>query len=120
MAKPVPVSPLRQLRQRLLAYRWRRVGWLAGISLGLSLLLVGYLFGVDDQFLTRLLTAFVVSFWLLAVTFLAVIPFVGWAARHWFGSGWNGPLDAPAPPRRASAAPRPVAAGRRSSPSAIP
>jgi len=93
-----------------LAYRWRRVGGLAAISLGLSLGLVAYLFGWADHFISRLLTAFLVSFCLLAVTFLGVLPFIGWAAAHWFGPGWAAPGAAPA--RRASAGrPRP-AAGR--------
>ena len=78
-----------RLRQRLLAYRWRRVGVLAGSSLALSLLLVAYLFGVGDHFFGRLFTAFFVSFWLLAATFLGILPFIGWATTHWFGRGWE-------------------------------
>ncbi|RZK25164.1 MAG: hypothetical protein EOO63_16405 [Hymenobacter sp.] len=51
------------------AYRWQRVGVLAGSSLALSLALVLYLFGIGDHFLSRLFSAFFVWFWLLAVTF---------------------------------------------------
>lgn len=78
-----------RLRQRLLAYRWRRVGVLAGSSLAFSLLLVLYLFGTGDHFFGRLFTAFFVSFCLLAATFLAILPFIGWASAHWFGRGWE-------------------------------
>ena len=82
-------SPSSSFRQRLLAYRWRRVGILAASSLALSLALVLYLFGVSDYFFGRLFNAFFVSFWLLAATFLGIIPFIGWAATHWFGRGWQ-------------------------------
>jgi hypothetical protein len=85
-----PISFFLRLRQRLVAYRWRRVGVLAGTSLALSLALVLYLFGVSDHFFGRLFSAFFVWFWLLAVTFLGVVPFINWATDHWFGSGWRG------------------------------
>ncbi|UYZ62848.1 hypothetical protein [Hymenobacter weizhouensis] len=62
---------------------------LAGVSLVLALVLVAYLFGVQDQFFGRLFGAFFVFFWLLAVTFLGVVPFVNWAAAHWFGKEWT-------------------------------
>ncbi|MGI4875302.1 MAG: hypothetical protein ACRYFX_29465 [Janthinobacterium lividum] len=82
-------SQLPRWRQRLAAYRWRRVGVLAGISLGLSLAVVLYLFGTDDHLFSRVLSAFFVGFWLLTVTFLGILPFIGWAAQHWFGRGWE-------------------------------
>jgi hypothetical protein len=79
------------------------VGVLAGVSLVLALMLVGYLFGTSDQFFSRLFSAFLVLFWLLAITFLAVVPFVTWATGHWFGRGWA-EVSTPAPrPRRAAA-----------------
>lgn len=106
-----------RLRQRLAAYRWRRVGVLAGISLALSLALVLYLFGAGDYFFGRLFSAFCVWFLLLAVTFLAVIPFIGWAAQHWFGPGWVG--ETAAPTRRPAAASPSPRAPRRSSTSTI-
>jgi hypothetical protein len=99
---------MHRLRQRLRAYRWQRVGGLAAISLALSLGLVAYLFGWSDHFITRLLTAFLVSFFLLVVTFLGVLPFIGWAAAHWFGPGWAAPTAAAAR-RPASGRPRPTA-----------
>jgi hypothetical protein len=62
----------------------RRAGIMAGVSFGLALALVGYLFGfADDDFFSRLLRAFFVFFWLLSVTFLAVVPFVSWATAKW-------------------------------------
>ena len=67
----------------------RRAAVLAGVSLGLALLLVAYLFGTGDAFFTRLFGAFFVFFWLLAVTFLGVVPFINWAAANWFGKGWS-------------------------------
>lgn len=67
----------------------RRTALLAGISFGLALLLVAYLFGTGDAFFSRLFGAFFVFFWLLAVTFLGVVPFVNWAAAKWFGKGWQ-------------------------------
>ncbi len=91
--------PLRyRLQKRITAWPWRRVGGLAGISLGLAMLLIGYLFGVGDHFMGRLFSTFLVFFWLLVVTFLAVVPFVTWATSHWFGRGWarvSAPLPAP-------------------------
>ena len=86
-----------RLRRRLAAYRWRRVGVLAASSLALSLALVLYLFGTNDHFFSRLFTAFCVSFWLLAATFLAIIPFISWATAQWFGRGWE-PEGRPARP----------------------
>ena len=98
-----------RLRQRLLAYRWRRVGVLAGSSLAMSLLLVLYLFGTGDHFFGRLFTAFFVSFWLLAATFLGILPFIGWATTHWFGRGWEAEsLPAKRTPSKPTAS-RPVA-----------
>lgn len=105
MPRPAPRSFVRRLK----AYRWRRVGMLAALSLGLSLALVLYLFGWADNFTTRLLTAFLVSFGLLAVTFLGILPFIGWATTHWFGAGWATGIDAP-PARRPAPAARPLAA----------
>ncbi|WP_188810742.1 hypothetical protein [Hymenobacter cavernae] len=67
----------------------RRAAVLASVSFGLALLLVAYLFGTSDAFFTRLFGAFFVFFWLLAVTFLGVVPFVNWAAANWFGKGWS-------------------------------
>ena len=90
----------RRLQKYLAAWPWRRVGVLAGISLGLALMLVGYLFGTSDHFLGRLFSAFLVLFWLLAVTFLAVVPFVTWATEHWFGRGWAEASTPAARPRR--------------------
>ncbi|WP_310394403.1 hypothetical protein [Hymenobacter sp.] len=93
----------RRLQKHAAAWPWRRAGGLAGISLALALMLVVYLFGVSDHFLGRLFPAFLVLFWLLAVTFLAVVPFVTWATGHWFGRGWA-EVSTPAPrPRRAAA-----------------
>lgn len=98
--------PLRlRLRKHVATWPWRRVSVLAGVSLGLALLLVGYLFGGSDHFFSRLFFAFLVLFWLLAVTFLAVVPFVTWATSHWFGRGWA-EVSTPAPrPRRAAGSP---------------
>jgi predicted lipid-binding transport protein (Tim44 family) len=67
----------------------RRAGVLAGVSFLLGLLLVTYLFGLSDHFFGRLFGAFFVLFWLLAVTFLGVVPFVNWAATRWFGKEWS-------------------------------
>ncbi|WBA40612.1 hypothetical protein [Hymenobacter canadensis] len=65
----------------------RRAGIMAGVSFGLALALVGYLFGfADEDFFSRLFNAFFVFFWLLSVTFLAVVPFVSWAAAKWLVS----------------------------------
>jgi hypothetical protein len=88
-----------RFRQRLLAYRWRRVGVLAGSSLAFGLVLVLYLFGTDDHFFGRLFNAFFVSFCLLVATFLAILPFIGWATTHWFGRGWEAET---LPPKRAA------------------
>ena len=101
------------LRRRLAAYNWRRVGVLAGISFVLSLSLIGYLFGVSDRFFGRLSAAFFLGFCLLSVTFLAVIPFIGWATTHWFGKSWSGGAT-PAPARRAGAGASRPATPRRS------
>jgi len=91
--------PLRhRLQKRITAWPWRLVGVLAGVSLGLAMVLIGYLFGVSDHFVSRLFSAFLVFFSLLVVTFLAVVPFVTWATSHWFGRGWARvatPLPAP-------------------------
>jgi len=111
-------SLFRRLRARLGAYRWRRVAVLATVSLALSLSLIGYLYGFDNRFVGRLATAFLVWFCLLSVTFLALIPFVGWAATHWFGRGWAASAaDAPA---RRVAAPAPSSAPVRRVPSRLP
>lgn len=115
----------RRLRRRLRAARWRPVAGLAGGSLGFSLALVGYLFGLGDHFFGRLFTAFAVVFGLLAFTFWAAVPFVGWAAANWFGRGWaaapgpgvqvrrtrpGGNLPAPAVPLPRANSPRRVPA----------
>ena len=96
--------PLRlRLQKYVAAWPWRRVGVLAGVSFVLALMLVVYLFGVSDHFFSRLFFAFLVQFWLLSVTFLAVVPFVTWATAHWFGRGWA-EVSTPAPrPRRPGA-----------------
>ncbi|MDO7884480.1 hypothetical protein [Hymenobacter cheonanensis] len=113
MARSAPASFLSRLRLRLAAYRWRRVGMLAGISFVLSSSLILYLFGAGDRFFGRLGAAFFIGFCLLSVTFLAVIPFIGWATTHWFGKSWSGAAS-PAPLRRASAPTRRPPAPRRS------
>ena len=95
----------RRLQKHVAAWPWRRVGVLAGVSLALALMLVVYLFGVSDHFLSRLFSAFLVLFWLLAVTFLAVVPFVTWATGHWFGSGWDEVSTPAQRPRRTPAGP---------------
>ncbi|AYA38407.1 hypothetical protein D3Y59_15945 [Hymenobacter oligotrophus] len=85
----------------------RRAGLLLGISAVLSFALVAYLFGLDSSFFGRLVGATLVWFTLLSVTFLAVVPFVNWAADNWFGRTW---AEAPTPqPKRRSrpAAPKP-------------
>ena len=112
MARPAPTSLSQRLRHRLATYRWRRVGVLAGISLVLSTSLILYLFGVSDRFFGRLSAAFFIGFCLLSVTFLAVIPFIGWATSHWFGKSWAGG-PTPAPARRASSSASRPPAGRR-------
>ena len=92
--------PVRRLPKFIAAWPWRLMGVLAGISLVLALILVLYLFGAGDQFFSRLFFAFLVLGWLLAVTFLAVVPFVTWATGHWFGRGWA-EVSTPVPrPRR--------------------
>ncbi|AWM33669.1 hypothetical protein [Hymenobacter nivis] len=99
-------QPLRLRFARFLAPGpWRRVGVLAAVSFGLALALVGYVFGADGHFFSRLAPAFFIFFWLLAVTFLAVVPFVGWATEHWFGRGWAASSPTPAARR-----PRPTLA----------
>jgi len=111
----MPLPLRRRLEKKLAAYPWRQVGVLAGVSLVLALMLVGYLFGSSDHFFSRLFSAFLVLFWLLAVTFLAVVPFVTWATGHWFGRGWA-EASTPVPrPRRAAPA---SAAARSYSPPA--
>ncbi len=67
----------------------RRAGIVASVSLALALALVTYLFGVSNEFFSRLFGAFFVFFWLLSITFLGVVPFVNWAAAHWFGKSWR-------------------------------
>jgi len=106
-------SPTLRLRQRVAAYPWRRVGVLAGSSLALSLALVLYLFRISDHFFGRLFSAFFVWFWLLAVTFLGVVPFITWATTHWFGLSWRGP-EVP-PLRRPTRPAAPKVTVRRSS-----
>lgn len=89
----------------------RQAGILAGMSLLLALLLIGYTFGVGNQFFTRLFSAFFVFFWLLAVTFLGIVPFVNWAARSWFGNEWTG-APAPAAASRRTPASTPASSAR--------
>jgi len=92
-----------RLATRLAAWPWRRVGLLAGISFGLALLLVLYLFGVSDHFFSRLFSAILVFFWLLALTSFAIVPFITWATGHWFGRRWQAaPQPAPRPRRPAA------------------
>ena len=99
----MPLSLPYRLQKHVVAWPWRRVGILVAISLVLALMMVGYLFGTSDHFFGRLFSAFFVLLWLLAVTFLAVVPFVTWATEHWFGRGWT-EASTPAPrPRRAPA-----------------
>lgn len=94
------ISPLRRrLQKHVATWPWRRAGVLAGVSLVVALMLVGYVFGASNHFFERLFSAFLVLFWLLAVTFLAVVPFVTWATGHWFGRGW---AAASIPVRRAT------------------
>ncbi|MBO0357113.1 hypothetical protein J0X19_04075 [Hymenobacter sp. BT186] len=83
----------------------RRAGILAAVSLGLAFALISFLFGFEDEFFSRLVGGFFVFFWLLAVTFLGVVPFVSWAAAHWFGKSWAAETVQPArKPRSAPAA----------------
>ena len=105
MARSAPASLTHRLRQRLAAYRWRRVGGLAGVSFALSISLILYLFGAGDRFIGRVSAAFFIGFCLLTVTFQVVIPFIGWATAHWFGKSWSGGAT-PAPARRAQPASR--------------
>lgn len=106
MARPTPSSSPRlvRLRRRLAAYPWRRVGGLAAASFLLSNALIIYLFGFSDRFWSRLAGAFFVGFCLLSVTFQAVIPFISWASRQWFGPGWAG--NTPPTPRRPVSRPK--------------
>jgi len=113
MARSASSSSAPPWRRRLAAYNWRRVALLAGVSFVFSLSLVGYLFGMSDRFFGRLSAAFFLGFCLLSVTFLAVIPFIGWATTHWFGKSWSGGAT-PAPARRAGAGASRPAAPRRS------
>ena len=109
----VPGLPQR-LRRRLRAYRWRPMALLAGFSLVFSLALVGYLFGLSEGFLGRLFSAFLVVFSVFSFTFLAAVPFVGWAADIWFGRGWAAATAGPPPPpRRAATAVGPRAPAAR-------
>ena len=110
---PLPLSV--RLQKRVATWPWRRVGVLAGISLALALMLVIYLFGVSDHFFGRLFSAFFVLCWLLAVTFLAVVPFVTWATSHWFGRGW---AEASTPASRSRRVAGAAAARSNSSPAA--
>ena len=82
----------------------RRAGILAVVSLVLALLLVLFLFGIEDEFFSRVAGAFFVFFWLLSVTFWGVVPFVGWAAGRWFGNTFNKTTTPPARKPRAAAA----------------
>jgi len=83
----------------------RRAGILAAVSLGLAVVLIAFLFGVSNEFFSRIAGAFFVFFWLLSITFLGVVPFVSWAATHWFGKSWT---ETPAPPAKK---PRPISSG---------
>jgi hypothetical protein len=111
MARTASLLP--QLALRFRAYQWRRVGILAASSLALSLALILYLFGVSDHFFGRLFTAFFVGFWLLAATFLAIIPFISWATTHWFGRGWEPEGKSVRAAASKAAARRPVNKGAR-------
>ena len=112
-------STLRQrLYQRLRRYNWRPAAGLAAGSLVGSVVLISYLFGFSDHFFARLFSTFLILFWLLAFTFLAAVPFVGWAAANWFGRGWMSASPPAQPARRAgsgagSAAPRRAATPAR-------
>ncbi|MBC6612082.1 hypothetical protein H8B15_14225 [Hymenobacter sp. BT507] len=88
----------------------RQVGILAGVSLLLALLLIGYTFGVGNHFFGRLFSAFFIFFWLLAVTFLGIVPFVNWAARSWFGKEWAADSLPKTAIRRSSASTSPSSA----------
>lgn len=86
----------------------RRAGILAAISLALAFALISFLFGFEDEFFSRLVGGFFVFFWLLAVTFLGVVPFVSWAATHWFGKTWAPESTPPAKKPRSASAPATV------------
>lgn len=75
----------------------RRAGLIAAVSLALAVALIGFVFGVSNEFFSRVAGAFFVFFWLISVTFLGVVPFISWAATHWFGQSWT---DQPAEPKR--------------------
>lgn len=94
-----PVSPSFNYQPLL-----RRAGILAAVSLALALALITFLFGIEDEFFSRWISAFFVFFWLLAVTFLGVVPFVTWVATHWFGKSWTG-ATAPLPRKAKPASP---------------
>jgi hypothetical protein len=78
----------------------RRAGVLLAVSFALSFALIAYLFGFSSGFFGRLMGATFVWFVLLSVTFLAVVPFVNWAAENWFGRTWAED-PTPQPARRA-------------------
>lgn len=96
---PQSASHLSQLRPLL-----RQVALLAAVSAALALALVWYLYGSQDQFLIRLSGAFFVFFWLLAITFLAAVPFVSWAAANWFGPAWAKTPAGPSQRKKTAAA----------------
>jgi hypothetical protein len=98
----MPLTLRRRVEKTVANWPWRRVGVLAGVSVALGLALVLYLFGASDHFFGRLFSAFLVLFWLLAVTFLAVVPFVTWATGHWWGRGWEEASTPVARPSRAN------------------
>ncbi|OON68114.1 hypothetical protein B0919_15795 [Hymenobacter sp. CRA2] len=87
----------------------RRAGILLAVSLVLSFALVAYLFGLTSGFFGRLMGATFVWFVLLGVTFLAVVPFVNWAAENWFGRTWaEAPTPQPTRRPRAANTPKPA------------
>ncbi|WP_400193436.1 hypothetical protein [Hymenobacter sp. B81] len=87
----------------------RRAGVLLAVSFALSFVLMAYLFGFSDGFFGRLAGCTFVWFTLLAVTFLLVVPFVNWAAEHWFGRSWaEAPTPQPARRPRATNTPKPT------------
>lgn len=81
----------------------RRAGILLAVSFVLSFALIAYLFGFSNGFFGRLTGSTFVWFVLLSVTFLAVVPFVNWAADNWFGRTWA-ESPTPQPVRRPRAA----------------
>jgi hypothetical protein len=106
MAAPRRRSP----KATLLAHPLlRRAGILLAVSFGLSFMLITYLFGFQDGYFAQLLRATFVWFVLLGVTFLAVVPFVNWAADNWFGRTWA-EAPTPQPTRRPKATNTPKAA----------